>query len=87
MIFEGEEHSLDDLITSTDHGLVVTRFSYIRDVNPQTGQLTGLTRDGLFMIEKGKLAFPVMNFRWNESPANVLANVEMLGRSVLTGAR
>jgi predicted Zn-dependent protease len=87
LIFEGEEYSLDDLITSTDRGLLVTRFWYIRDVNPQTGELTGLTRDGLFMVEKGKVAYPVMNFRWNESPANVLANVEMLGRSVLSGGK
>lgn len=83
LIFEGEDHSLEDLITSTERGLLVTRFWYIRDVNPQTGQLTGLTRDGLFMVVKGKIAHPVMNFRWNESPANVLTNVEMLSRPTL----
>lgn len=83
LVFEGEDHSLNDLIASTDRGLLVTRFWYIRYVNLHTGQLTGLTRDGLFMIEKGKIAYPVMNFRWNESPANVLANTEMLSRPVL----
>ena len=87
LIFEGEDHALDDLIASTDRGLLVTRFWYIRFVNLHTGQLTGLTRDGLFMIEKGKIAFPVMNFRWNESPANVLANTEMLSRPVLARGR
>ena len=85
LIFEGEDNSIDDLIASTERGLLVTRFWYIRDVNPQTGQLTGLTRDGLFMVEKGKIAYPIMNLRWNESPANVLANVEMLSRPVLVG--
>lgn len=85
LIFEGEDNSLDDLITATERGLLVTRFWYIRDVNPQTGQLTGLTRDGLFMVEKGKIAYPVMNFRWNENPANVLANTDMLSRPLLVG--
>jgi predicted Zn-dependent protease len=80
-IVEGENHSLEDLIKSTDRGLLVTNFWYIRFVNPQTVQLTGLTRDGLFMIEKGKIAYPVQNFRWNESPITMLANVEMLSRS------
>ena len=87
LVFEGEDNSLDDLIASTERGLLVTRFWYIRYVNPQTGQLTGLTRDGLFMVEKGKIAYPVTNFRWNESPANVLVNAEMLSRTVLVGGR
>lgn len=81
LVIEGEDHSVEDLIKATDRGLLVTRFWYIRFVNPQTVQLTGLTRDGIFMIENGKLAYPVMNFRWNESPLNVLKNVEMLSRS------
>jgi predicted Zn-dependent protease len=80
LIIEGEDRSLEDLIHSTERGLLVTHFFYIRFVNPQTIQLTGLTRDGLFLIENGKVSYPVMNFRWNESPASVLANVEMLSR-------
>lgn len=87
LIIEGEDHTLDELIQSTERGLLVTHFWYIRYVNPQTVQLTGLTRDGLFLIEKGKIAYPVMNFRWNESAASVLANVEMMSRPVLTGGR
>jgi len=86
-IIEGEHNSLDDLIQSTDRGLLVTHFFYIRFVNPQTIQLTGLTRDGLFTIEKGKIAYPVMNFRWNESAPNVLANVEMMTKPVLVEGR
>jgi predicted Zn-dependent protease len=87
LVIDGEDHSLEDLIRSTDRGLLVTHFWYVRFVNPQTVQLTGLTRDGLFWIEKGKISHPVTNLRWNESPANVLANVEMLGRPVRTGNR
>jgi predicted Zn-dependent protease len=85
LIIEGEDHSVEDLIRSTERGLLVTHFFYIRFVNPQTIQLTGLTRDGLFLIEKGRVAYPVMNFRWNESPANALANVEMLSRPQRVG--
>jgi len=81
LVIEGEDHSLEELIAATERGLLVTRFWYIRSLNPQTVQLTGLTRDGLFRIEKGKVVHPVMNLRWNESPANMLANVEMLGRA------
>ncbi len=87
LVIDGEDHSLDELIRSTERGLLVTHFWYVRFVNPQTVQLTGLTRDGLFWIEKGKISHPVMNLRWNESPANVLANVEMLGRPVRSNNR
>ena len=80
LIIDGEDHSIDDLVKSTDRGLLITRFWYIRYVNRQTLQLTGLTRDGVFMIEKGKISHPVTNFRWNESPARAMRNVEMLSR-------
>jgi len=63
------------VIASTERGLLVTNFWYIRSVNPQTLQLTGLTRDGLWLIENGKIQHPVVNFRFNESPAVVLSNV------------
>jgi len=85
LIIEGEDHSVEDLIKSTERGLLVTHFFYIRFLNPQTVQLTGLTRDGLFMIENGKVTYPVMNFRWNESPLNVLMNVEMMSRPKRVG--
>jgi hypothetical protein len=80
LVIEGEDHSLDDLIASTDRGLLITRFWYIRTINPQTVQVTGLTRDGVFVIEKGRIAYPVRNFRRNETPARALQNVEMLSR-------
>src|SRR5262245_20106650 len=53
LVLEGGRATIDELVASTDRGLLVTRFWYIRSVNPQTWQLTGLTRDGLFLIEKG----------------------------------
>jgi len=80
LVIEGEDHSVDDLVKSTERGLLITRFWYIRTINPQTVQVTGLTRDGVFMIENGKVAYPVRNFRWNESPARSLQNVDMLSR-------
>lgn len=82
---EGGNASLEQLIASVDRGLLVTRFWYIRPVNMQTLQMTGLTRDGLFLIEKGKVAGAVMNFRFNESPVRLLQNTKALG--VTTRAR
>jgi predicted Zn-dependent protease len=72
------DDTLEDLIRSTDRGLLITRFWYIRFLQPQTLQLTGLTRDGVFLVEKGKVTDPVTNFRWNESPVRVLQNTKKL---------
>ncbi len=66
-------------------GCCVTRFWYIRTVNPQTVQLTGLTRDGVWLIEKGKVVGPVNNFRFNDSPVNLLKNMEAMSAAVSTG--
>jgi predicted Zn-dependent protease len=85
MILEGTEKTTEDLIASVDDGLLVTRFWYIRFVNPMTLLLTGMTRDGLFRINKGKVTGSVKHMRWNESPFNVLANVQMIGKPELTG--
>ena len=79
LILEGGSHSLEELIASVDRGLLVTHFWYIRFVNQQTLQHTGLTRDGLFLIENGKITKPVINFRFNESPVRLLKNTKMLG--------
>lgn len=79
-IMQGGTKSLDDLIKSTKKGVLVTRLWYIRDVDPQTLLLTGLTRDGTFYIENGKIMFPVKNFRFNESPVIMLNNLEELGK-------
>jgi len=82
LVLEGSDKSLADLIASVDRGLLVTRFWYIRVVNPHTAQVTGLTRDGLFLIEKGKVTEPVMNFRFNQSPVEMLKNTVALGKPV-----
>jgi predicted Zn-dependent protease len=78
MIMEGGSATLDDLIAGTERGVLVTRFWYIRTLDPQTLLYTGLTRDGLFLIEKGKVTRPVKNMRWNESPVVAFNNIEAM---------
>jgi|SRR5579862_50459 len=82
LVLEGSNKSLADLIATVDRGLVVTRFWYIRVVNQQTAQATGLTRDGVFLIEQGKVTSPVMNFRFNQSPVEMLKNTVAMGKPV-----
>jgi predicted Zn-dependent protease len=79
IIMKGGTASLEDLIKGTDKGILVTRLWYIRSVDPQTLLYTGLTRDGTFYIENGKIAFPVKNFRFNESPIIMLNNIDEIG--------
>jgi len=78
--FVGGTQSLDDLIKSTPRGILVTRLWYLRQVDPRTELYTGLTRDGTFLIENGKLSKSVKNFRFNESPLFMLNNLEALGK-------
>ncbi len=85
LVMEGGSGTVEDLIAGTDRGLLLTRFWYIRTVNPQTVQLTGLTRDGVWLIEKGKVVGSVNNFRFNDSPVNLLKNVEAMSAAVSTG--
>jgi len=85
IIFEGGNQSLADMIKSTQRGVLVTRFWYIRSVDPQTLLYTGLTRDGTFYIEDGQIKFPVKNFRFNESPVIMLNNIESLGKPQRAG--
>jgi len=80
IIMEGGTATIDDMIKSTEKGILVSRLWYIRMVDPQTLLLTGLTRDGLFYIENGQIKFPIKNFRFNESPVIMLNNVEALGK-------
>jgi len=79
-IMQGGDASLEDLIKDTKKGVLVTRFWYIRPVDPQTILFTGLTRDGTFYIENGKIMYPIKNFRFNESPIIMLNNLETLGK-------
>jgi predicted Zn-dependent protease len=80
IIMDGGTQSLEELIKSTEKGILVSRLWYIRMVDPQSLLLTGLTRDGTFYIENGKIMFPVKNFRFNESPVIMLNNLEALGK-------
>jgi predicted Zn-dependent protease len=80
LIMEGGTKSLDEMIKGTRRGILVTRLWYIRNVDPQTLLLTGLTRDGTFYIENGVVKFPIKNFRFNESPVIMLNNLEELGK-------
>jgi len=82
LILDGGAASLDELIAGVERGLLVTHFWYIRFVNQQTLQQTGLTRDGLFLIGNGKIAAAVTNFRFNESPVRLLQNATKLGPSI-----
>lgn len=81
-IMQGGDASLEELIKDTRKGILVTRLWYIRTVDPQTLLYTGLTRDGTFYIENGKIKHPVKNFRFNESPIIMLNNLEALGQQV-----
>jgi predicted Zn-dependent protease len=73
--------SLDDMIKATPRGLLISRFWYVRLVDPRTIVLTGLTRDGLWWIDKGRISHPVRNLRFNQSVLAMLApwNVEAVG--------
>ena len=84
-IMEGGSASLDELIAGTQRGILVTRFWYIRTVDPQTLLYTGLTRDGTFFVENGQIRYPIKNFRFNESPIIMLNNLEALGQPMRTG--
>ncbi|HEY0550541.1 MAG TPA: TldD/PmbA family protein [Verrucomicrobiae bacterium] len=77
----GPTVSVDKMIEATPRGLLVSRFWYIRSVDPRTMLFTGLTRDGVWFIENGKIQYPVRNFRFNQSVLELLApgNVEMIG--------
>jgi predicted Zn-dependent protease len=76
--------SLDEMITSTERGLLLTCLWYIREVDPQTLLLTGLTRDGVYLVENGEVTGAVNNFRFNESPVGMLSRLAEVGASVPT---
>jgi PmbA protein len=82
IVFAEGDASLDEMIRSTNRGILVTRLWYIREVDPYEKIFTGMTRDGTFLIEGGELAGGVRNFRFNQSLVELLSNVEMLGPAV-----
>src|SRR5262245_8181972 len=82
LVVEGTNQSIDDMVKSTRRGLLVTFFWYLRPVDTLTLLNTGMTRDGLFLIENGEIAGPVQNFRWNMSPLVAFANLSAVGKAV-----
>ena len=82
LVFSGGDSSVEKMISSTDRGLLVTRLWYIREVDPYEKVMTGMTRDGLFLVEKGQISSAVRNFRFNQSILEMLRNVELLGPAV-----
>ncbi len=82
----GGDSTIDQMIASTERGLLVTRLWYIRPVDPRTILYTGLTRDGTFLVENGRITSAVKNLRWNESPIFMLNNVEMMSAPVRVSA-
>ena len=82
LVFGGGNSSVDEMVRSTERGILVTRVWYIRDVDPYEKVLTGMTRDGTFLVQDGKVAGGIRNFRFNQGMLEMLSNVEMLGLSV-----
>jgi predicted Zn-dependent protease len=79
LVFAGGNAPVEEMIASTDRGLLVTRLWYIREVDPYEKIMTGMTRDGLFLVEKGRVTSAVRNFRFNQSLLELLRSVELLG--------
>jgi len=82
LVFGGGNSPVEKMVASTERGLLVTRLWYIREVDPYEKVMTGMTRDGLFLVEKGRIAGAVRNFRFNQSLIEMLKNVEMMGPAV-----
>jgi predicted Zn-dependent protease len=79
--FLGGTKTTEQLIAETKRGILVTHFFYIRFLDQRTVLLTGLTRDGTFLIEDGKVKMPLKNFRWNESPLFMISKIDEVGRA------
>jgi PmbA protein len=82
LVWSGGDKTVAEMVASTDRGVLVTRLWYIREVDPYNKILTGMTRDGTFLVENGRVAGGIRNFRFNQSVIEMLSNVEMLGPSV-----
>ena len=77
----GGTKSLEELIAGTERGILCTRFWYIRSLDQRTVMVTGLTRDGTFLVENGKITKSLKNFRWNESPLFMLNKIAEIGKA------
>ena len=87
MDVDGGSGSVDDLVAGVDRGLLLTCLWYIREVDPQTLLLTGLTRDGVYLVEGGEVTGAVNNFRFNESPIDLLGRFSAAGATVPSFSR
>src|SRR5262249_29293370 len=83
LIVAGDGPTMDEMIGRTTRALLVTCLWYIRTVDPQSALQTGLTRDGVFLVEHGEVRGAVNNFRWNMSPIAALAQVTEIGKTVM----
>lgn len=79
---DGGEGSVEDLIKMVDRGILIRRFWYIRFVDQKTLKLTGMTRDGVFLVENGRIVSPVKDFRWNWRPLELFSEIEKMGTAV-----
>ncbi|PYU16693.1 MAG: hypothetical protein DMG37_01775 [Acidobacteria bacterium] len=82
LVFSGGESTVEKMVASTGRGLLVTRLWYIREVDPYEKVMTGMTRDGLFLVENGRVTSAVKNFRFNQSLIEMLRNVELMSPAV-----
>ena len=93
IVMSGSDKTVADLIASTERGILVTRAWYVRYVNPRTLEVTGMTRDGTFLIENGKISHPIKNLRFNQCLPEMLKNIVALtqakrcGSSVIPGCK
>ena len=93
IVMSGGNKTIADLISNTEKGILVTRAWYVRYVNPRTLEVTGMTRDGTFLIEQGKIAHPIKNLRFNQSLPEMLYNITDLsitkrcGSSIIPGCK
>ena len=82
IVIAGGDTSVEEMVAATDHGILVTRLWYIREVDPDQKIFTGMTRDGTFLVEGGKVSAGVRNFRFNVGLMEMLSNVEALSPAV-----
>ena len=87
LTIDGATGTLSDLVARTERGLLVTCLWYIREVDPQSMLLTGLTRDGVYVVEDGQIAGAVNNFRFNESPIGLLNRFDDCSESMPSFSR
>jgi predicted Zn-dependent protease len=93
IVMNGSDQSLTELIAQTERGILVSRVWYTNYVNPKTLEITGMTRDGTFWIEDGKIAYPIKNFRFNQNLPEMMRDIDALttseryGNSIVPGVR